>query len=370
MEEATAEYERCLQLAPDYASAHWSLASHRKADPLGSRVERIKKTQLATHQDSAEQPYLNYALFKELDDAGEIDLAWASLQAGARGKRQAIQYDSAREQQGFLALQQLMTRDVVRSDAIKDMSGRVPIFIVGLPRTGTTLLERILGNHSQIAVAGELNDFNSALCLESDRFLGTDITLAYIEKLRNIDFAQVGRRYLQRTDVKAGDSSYLVDKNPMNFINAGYICKALPRARIICLNRSPMDACFSNLKELFASQAYGYSYDLAELADHYIRFSRLSEHWQQVLPGQFHRVDYESLVTDPLRTTEQVMKFCGVPFEPDCIDITRNQAPVSTASSSQVRQSINASGVDAWRRYADHLAPLQEKLEKAQPPLL
>lgn len=366
MEEATVEYERCLQLAPNYAYAHWSLAYHQKASPPGSRIDRIKAAQ-AVAESAEEQAYLSYALFKEFDDVGEADLAWTSLQTGARIKRQSLRYDSVREQQGFAALQQLVTRDFVRGDVPASPSDRVPIFIVGLPRTGTTLLERILGNHSQITAGGELNDFNSALCWESDSFLGNEITPSSVQQVRNIDFSQVGRVYRQRTDAKAKGSPYLVDKNPMNFVNAGYICKALPNAKVICLNRAPMDACLSNLKELFSGEAYGYSYDLTELADHYIRFRRLAEHWQQVLPGQFHMVDYESLVADPLGTTEQVMEFCGVPFEPDCIDITRNQAPVSTASSSQVRQPINARGVGAWRRYAGQLEPLRERLERALP---
>jgi len=369
MEEATAEYERCLQLAPNYATAHWSLAYHEKSSPPGSRIDRIKKAQLATPENTLDQAYLCYALFKEYDDAGETELAWTSLQAGARIKRQSIQYDSALEQQGFEALQQLMTRDFARSDVPADASERVPIFIVGLPRTGTTLLERILGSHSQIVAGGELNDFNSALCWEADSFLGGAMAPGVVEQVSNIDFAQVGRIYLQRTQKKANGSSFLVDKNPVNFVNAGFISKALPNAKIICLNRSPMDACLSNLKELFGSDVYGYSYDLAELADHYLRFRRLVEHWQHVLPDQFHVVDYENLVADPLGTTEQVMKFCGVPFEPDCIDITRNEAPVSTASSSQVRQPINTQGVDAWRKYAKHLEPLESRLRESLPSL-
>ena len=155
----------------------------------------------------------------------------------------------------------------------------------------------------------------------------------------------------------------------MNFINAGFIGKALPQARIICLRRGAMDACLSNLKELFSSEAYGYSYDLNELADYYVRFSRMCEHWQQVMPDQFYLLDYESLIADPGAETERVMKFCGLPFEPECIDITANTAPVSTASSSQVRQPINSRGVGAWQRYATYLEPLRSRLELGSQPL-
>ncbi|MEJ7745600.1 MAG: sulfotransferase [Luteimonas sp.] len=369
MEEATVEYERCLQLEPNEVLAHWSLAHHEKSNPPRLRIGRIKRTQAALPADAVEQPYLHYALFKEFDNAGDVDQAWASLQSGARTKRRSIRYDAALEEQGFEAMRQLTNRGFVGSGGGDASSERVPIFILGMPRSGTTLLERVFGNHSQVVAAGELNDFNSALCWESNRFLESFITPRAVASLRDIDYAHVGANYLERTREKARGSRYLVDKNPVNFIYAGLIGKALPQARIVCLRRGAMDSCMSNLKELFASDVYGYSYDLTELADYYIRFERMCDHWRQVLPDQFHTVDYESLVTSPLGSTEQVMKFCGVPFEPDCVDITRNEAPVSTASSSQVRQPINTKGIGAWRKYAKYLEPLESRIREALPSL-
>lgn len=367
MNEATIEYERSLQLEPDDVLAHWSLAHHEKSNPPLSRIDRIKRTQTSLPANAVEQPYLHYALFKEFDNAGDVDQAWASLQSGARIKRQAIRYEAALEEQGFQAMQQLTSRGFVSGGGRGAASERVPIFVLGMPRTGTTLLERILGNHSQVAAAGELNDFNSALCWESNQFLESFITPRAVASLQHIDYAHVGANYLERTREKARGSRYLVDKNPGNFIYAGLIGKALPQARIICLRRGAMDSCMSNLKELFSSEVYGYSYDLAELADYYIRFERMCDHWRQVLPDQFHTVDYESLVTNPLESTEQLMKFCGLPFEPECIDITRNDAPVSTASSSQVRKPINTMGLGAWRKYATYLEPLEARIREALP---
>ena len=364
LEDATAEYERCLQLSPNYADAHWSLAYHQKATSPGIRIDRITRARQAHAEHAPEQAYLSYALFKEYDDAGETRLAWSHLQAGAGIKRASIRYDSSREEQGFVALEQMATRDFVRSGVRDHSSDRVPIFIVGLPRTGTTVLERILGGHSQITAGGELNDFSSALCREADAFAESAITTASVDRMHALDYSRIGRTYLERTLRKADGNSYLVDKNPANFVHAASICKALPQARIICLDRAPMDACLSNLKELFSGDAYGYSYDLDELADHYLRFHRLARHWQQVPPSdQVLVVDYETLVSDPSALAEQVMAFCGVPFEPACIDITSNHSPVSTASSSQVRTPINAKGVGAWRRYASQLQPLQDRIE-------
>ncbi len=143
--------------------------------------------------------------------------------------------------------------------------------------------------------------------------------------------------------------------------------KALPQAKILCLRRGAMDACFSNLKELFTNTAYGYSYDQAELADHYARFAALGEHWRRVMPDQFEIVDYEALVSDPLASSERIMQFCGLAFEPDSVDIARNKAAVATASSSQVRQPIHKRGVGAWKKYAAYLQPLQERLDRMFP---
>lgn len=364
MAEATAEYERCLQLAPNYAYAHWSLAYHQKASPPGSRVDRIKRAQAATSSDSPEQPYLYYALFKELDDAGDTAQAWGALQTGARIKRRSIRYDAAREQRGVVALQGLVGQDFLRGAVAQSAAAEThtPIFVVGMPRTGTTLLERILSNHDQVATAGELNEFGSAMCWESGKFLGSALDAALNPQIGALDFAKVGQRYLQRTESRRAGRSHLIDKNPANFFNAGYIAKALPQAKIVCLSRSPMDACFSNLKELFSGDAYGYSYDLAELALHYQNFEALLRHWQDTMPANFHVVRYEALVSDPAGTTRSIAEFCGFDFDPASVDITQNTLPVSTASSSQVRQPIHASGVGAWERYSEQLSSLRARL--------
>ncbi len=369
IEEASAEYERCLQIAPEDAHAHWSLAYHEKASPPGSRIPRIEAVLGAQGLDSPSRPFLHYALYKEHEDAGNLDQAWDHLMAGARSRRREVRYSPAREAEGFAALEAMTPPGFLGDRPAQAAGGAVPLFILGMPRSGTTLLERILGGHSEVAAAGELSDFNSALSWESNQFLPPFAHPDALEKLRDIDFGKVGARYAERTRTWAGGKRFMVDKNPANFINAGFIARALPRARILCLRRGAMDACLSNLKVLFTNDAFGYSYQLDELADYFVRFDRLSRHWQEVLGDQYLEVDYEQLVADPLAMTERVMRFCGLPFEPDSVDITRNDAPVTTASSSQVRQPINTRGIGAWRKYATQLAPLQERLESALGPL-
>ena len=271
--------------------------------------------------------------------------------------RDHLRYDAAREAAGIDALLALPAVDA----PVPATAARTPIFVVGMPRTGTTVLERMLGNHSRVASAGELNAFQHVLSAQADAFVSAPPDAAMVASLRDIDFDAAGRDYLARTERRYGTRTHLVDKNPLNVFNAGWIARALPQARILCLVRDPVDACFSNLKELFSGDAYAYSYDLDELADHALRFRALVAHWERTLPGRFMTVPYESLVEAPATIAGQVLDFCGLPAE-DIADITRNAASSSTASSSQVREAIHARGIGAWRRYARQLAPLVDRL--------
>jgi len=358
-EEATAAYERAIALAPAFAYAHWSLAYHAPAPPGANRVPRIRAALAPNAQDAAARAHLHYALFKELDAAGQVDAAWAQWQEGAQLMRAMQPYDAAAEEAGVLASMRAGRR---APSQVADGSARVPLFIVGMPRTGTTLLERILGGHSRVADAGELNHFQHAASFAADRFVQLPLQAQDAAALDALDPAGIGADYLQRTEALYAGRSHLIDKNPRNFFAAGHIARALPQARILCLVRSPADACFSNLKELFAPGAYGYSHDLAEVADHYARFRRLAVHWRDTLPQQFLEVSYEELVADPLAVSEGVMRFCGLAHEPACVDITRNLSRAATASSSQVRQPIHSRGVGAWRPYRQHLGPMLERL--------
>lgn len=362
IELASQAFERSIELAPDFPFAHWSLAYNAKAEPPDSRIARIRLAQANGPTDALQQVYLGYALFKEYDNADQTEQAWTALETAARLMRGMVKYDAANEQLATRTLGERVDEAFIDSVPSVNPDGRTPVFIVGMPRTGTTLLDRILGSHSQFASAGELNVFSNCLSWEVDGFCDIVADTGSMQAALRADYPAIGRRYLQRTADLYRDRDYLIDKNPANFIHAGFIAKALPQAKIICLLRNPMDACFSNLKELFSGNTYGYSYDLAELAGHYTRYRTLMQHWQRVMPRQFHVVEYEALVTDPANVVQQAMRFCGVPFEADCLDIVNNTAPVSTASSVQVRQPITASNIDAWRRYERFLHPLGDGL--------
>jgi hypothetical protein len=246
----------------------------------------------------------------------------------------------------------------------RDDDGPQPIFIVGLPRSGTTLLERILGGHPDIADAGELRDFGAQLRWMTELPGPNAPDAALIAAAEDIDHAELGRRYLAHTRWHAGGKPLYTDKLPANALLVGLIARALPEAKVIHVSRAPMDACFSNLKELFG-EAYPHSYDQGEMARHYLRHRALMAHWNVAFPGRIHAVSYEALVEDPEAVARGVFDYLGLAFDPSSVDVDKRAGAVATASTAQVREPIHARFVGQWRRYADHLQPTRDILEQA-----
>ena len=243
-DEATAAFEQCLALAPGFAEGHWALAYHQPSEPRGARVPRVRAA-LAAASDPLARAHLGYALFKELDDA-EAPGAWEALSAAASVMKAASRHSPARDRASVDALlQAFATPEAAPAPGAIEAAARTPVFIVGLPRTGTTLLERILGNHSRVCSGGELNAFATAVSLAMDRPFGAPPAPAQVEAAALMDVAALGRDYLERTAHLWGEDSHQLDKNPLNLWHAGLIARALPQARILCLVREPMDACFS-----------------------------------------------------------------------------------------------------------------------------
>lgn len=351
MEAAEKEYEACLAISPDFPDAHWALATHSRAPPM-ARVHRICAALARVGSSAIEQAHLLYALFREYDAADHREEAWSALVCGAETMRRRLAFDSQREAGQVEAL---IRQPTSLPPPVGDAE-IVPIFIVGMPRTGTTLLDRILGNHSSVQSLGERNDFAAAVSEASGRFFRP------LRRLQDLDCKIVGRLYEQRLRRLGAGRRYPIDKNPQNLFNLPLILQALPAARVLCLQRDPMDACFSNLKELFQAGAYPYSYSLNDLADHCLRVRRWMEHWQAMAPRSVRIVCYEDLVRSPQQTTAQVLDFLGLERQEGLHEITRNSAPVSTASSSQVREGIHARGIGAWKRYERQLHPLVQRL--------
>ncbi len=358
MRAAEDDYEAAIALAPEFADAHWSLATHSKANPPTCRVARIRAALEKHPAGSSEQAHLYYALFREHDAADEPSAAWDALSRGAAIMRGRVAFDAERQS---LRLRRWMQTRLDDLEPTTDQKP-VPIFVVGLPRSGTTMLDRMLGNHAQVASLGERNDFSAAVSEASNHFFSTLAAADYGDWIWELDLARAGHLYLQRLRALGTAKAFIVDKNPQNLFNIPLILRSLPGARIICVHRNPMDVCFSNLKELFQGGAYPYSYDQKHLADHFRMARDWMSFWQRSAPRSTFKVQYEELIADPARIMADVQNFLGLAFQAGLHDLTLNASPVATASSAQVREGVHSRNVDAWERYAEQLQPLRETL--------
>ena len=285
-------------------------------------------------------------------------MAAQALESGMRARRAQVAFDPAAEADLFEALH-AVAPDLERGHVGE---GPQPIFIVGLPRSGTTLLERILGGHPQVADAGELRDFTAQLRWGTALPGTNELDAPLVRAASRIDFAELGERYLSHTRWHARGKPFYTDKLPANFLNVGFIAQALPGAKILHMSRAPMDACFSNLKELFGP-AYPHSYDQGEMADHYVRYRALMAHWHAAFPRRILDVSYEALAAEPERVAREVLAFCGLPWDDAVLAPEQRTGAVATASTAQVREPIHGRFVGQWRRYERQLQPLRERLE-------
>lgn len=362
LDEAEAEMEACLRQGATLGRASLSLARIRRQRPGANHVDALRARLRQAPAGSEDHAAIAFALHKELDDLDDRAPAWEALQlANETMAARLPPCDSGAEAALFDAL-------VARSGAAElanvaaPAPGSAPVFVVGLPRSGTTLLERVLGNHSRMAAAGELDDFPRQLRWCADRHGHGLLDHALLQASDGIDFALLGQRYLAQTRWRAQGRDFFIDKLPPNFMLLGFIHRALPQARIVHVSRAPMDVCFSNYRAMFGN-AYHYSYGFDSLARHHRQYRRLMAHWHAAMPGAVLDLPYELLVRDSEAAARRVFDFCGLPFEPGCGDTRRNTSAVATLSAAQVRQPIHARGIGEWRRYERQLAPLRALVE-------
>ncbi|RZA36814.1 MAG: sulfotransferase family protein [Lysobacteraceae bacterium] len=356
-DEAARDLARVIKRAPHLAQAYWLQSQLRRQSATENHVAQIVG-QCAAQRTAQDMALLCFALHKELDDLGRHDEAWQALQRGCASKRRSLTYQSAQSARTFAALQGFRPRNPVHADARADPS---PIFIVGMHRSGTTLLEQLLDGHPDVRGLGELYDFTSAMREATDHHCAGVIDATIVERADGVDFSEVGARYLAGVAWRLGGERHFIDKLPSNFMNLGFICEALPGAKVLHMVRDPMETCFSNLRELF-SDANPYSYDLTELADFFIGYRRLMEHWHQRYPGRILDVDYARLTLDPETEVRRVCDFVGLDFEPAMLQLQARTRSVVTASAVQVRSAIKAQEAPKWRAYEAYLQPLKQRL--------
>lgn len=359
-DQAEADILACLGRAPELAQGWWLLARLRKQRPDNNHVEAIRVQLRRPGRSPAEIGLLANALHKELDDLGQHAAAWVALEEACRAKRSTLSYRTEDSRALVSALIRLPVPPVAQAPSTSD--ARTPIFIVGMHRSGTTLLEQLLDGHPDIRGVGELYDFTSQMRHATDHHCRGVIDSRLVERAGGVDFAAVGAGYLDGMAWRLGPERFFTDKLPSNFLNIGFICQSLPQAKILHMTRDPMETCFSNLREFF-SDACAYSYDQQELADYFGQYRRLMAHWHRAYPGRILDVDYAELTRNPESVLRGVSDFCRFRFEPGMLDLRSRVRGVATASAVQVRDSIQTRSEPKWRPYERQLEPLRRGLE-------
>lgn len=364
-DEARVAYETAIKLNPHYYKAHAALTSLGGVSAEHNHIERLKS--LYSSIDKADDRlHIAHALSKELEALQEFERSFHYLEDAKQSKLAAWDYSVDEDLAIFDALKAYFEESkAAPSKALPSNPQMRPIFVVGMPRSGTTLVERLLSNHSQVATAGELTTFSSIikslLAIKSERLIDRNIIAAS----DRLPFAEVGFHYLQSTAHHYQDKLCLVDKLPLNGLYAGHIIRALPHAKVICLDRDLCDTAMSNYRQLFSFDEYTYGYSLSlDTALRYTQaFKSLETFWCNQFPAQFYSVNYERLVGNPEQEAKKLFEFCGLVFEPECLDIQLNKNPVATASSVQVRDPISTKSVNQWQHYS---APMKAALARIQ----
>jgi tetratricopeptide (TPR) repeat protein len=362
-DEAQASYRRCAELNPNAGDAWWNLASLHGYRAADDEVAAMRAMLAGGNLKPVTEIAIHFALARACEHREDFAEAWQHYDLGNAGKRALVKYDPVETEILHDKLKTTFAADILQDKVGAPPTGKTPIFVLGMPRSGSTLIEQILASHSMVEGAGELPYvimISTALgANHSDSLRYPEI----IEELQAAEFTGLGRSYLHYAQTHlAEDCPYFTDKMPANFSHIGLIRLMLPHAKIIDARRNPLATCVANYRQLFA-QGKNQSYDLMELAEYYLQYDEIMRHWNEVMPDQVLRVQYEDVVADLDGEVRRLLDFCELPFEEECINFHQSARPVNTASSEQVRQPIYDSAVNFWKNYELHLDDVKDILQ-------
>ena len=363
IDEAKEIYRRLLTRNPNHQRNHYELSRIESATD-SAHIDQMQAVLQSTNLPPDKNIYLYYAIGKELEDLEQWDEAFQNYKLAGDAAASVANYDVQSDLRLIDKIVEVCNEDWLAAAAnnmAADDSGKTPIFIVGLPRTGTTLTERILSCHSKVESAGESYFMQIVLKRESGVKSNESMNPAIIEAAAKKDIRGIANAYREAIAYRLGDKPVFVDKFPENFLYLGFIAKALPQARIVHLNRNPMDTCFAMYKQSF----FRYAYSLDDLGPYYVAVQRLHEHWRRILKDRLIEVDYESLVSDQEVQTRALLDKIGLDFEEACLHFEQNRAASNTASTVQIREKIHTRSVNRWKCFEADLQPLKTYLENA-----
>jgi tetratricopeptide (TPR) repeat protein len=362
-------YDKALALYPQHAPSHFALADLGQATEQHNNIERLETLLAdATNQEGLSGKVVDdvmhyaHALALELQQLKRHEDAFTVLVNAKAVKAATLNYSIDADKALFAAVRYTLSSQVKKS--VSSDSPSRPIFIVGMPRSGTTLVERILSHHSQVGSGGELQDFGIAVKQLTQSVGQNVLDIDTIKQAQQLDFAQLGQLYLDKTQRIAPDEPRFIDKLPFNFFYIQLIQQALPDAKIIIMLRDPMDTCIGNFRQLFSlnSPYYNYAFNLDTVGEFYAEFRQLMTAFVEHNPANIRVQQYETLAQSPDTQVSELLNFCELPFEPQCVQVQNNTLPVSTASKVQVRQPINTSSIGRWKKFGNATVPLQKRL--------
>ena len=361
-EGAVAVYRKCIQLHPDFAEAYWSLANLKTFQFEDVEVGAMES--LLENDDMSAESFvqLSNALGLHYEAQQDYDRAFDFFERGNSRRRQSERYDPVDTEDLNDRLIEVFNAEFLAQHEGSGDPDQSPIFIVGLPRSGSTLIEQILASHSQVEGTHELIDLSRITQIIPRKFQTDEVFPKSLLDLDKESFAELGTLYVSRTRKHRAGRAHFIDKNPNNFIYVGFLKLILPNASIIDARRHPLDSCFGSYKQLFA-KGQPFSYNIFDLGEYYLQYSRLMKHWQDLLPGFVLEVRYEEVVANLEQQVARLLDHCGLAWEDDCLRFYETERAVKTASSEQVRQPIYSSSVDLWRNYESKLGELIEILE-------
>ena len=362
-DDSVAAYRKAVELKPSFGEAYWSLANLKTVrfsdDDLTVMQAQLERNDIAVE----DRFHLDFALGKAFEERNLWEKSFCHYDDGNRLRRTLLDYDAANHSAMIARRSAQMTPDFFASRT-SGHAAADPIFILGMPRAGSTLLEQILSSHSMVEGTQELPDIGMisqrvAGQMEGER--GGDLC-GGLADLTEADRERIGAEYISRTRIhRKTDKPYFIDKMPNNWQHVALIQLILPNAKIIDARRHPLDCCFSNFKQHFA-RGQSFSYDLTELGQYYLNYVRYMQKVDEVLPGRVHRVIHEDLLDNPEQEIRDLLSYLELPFEANCLQFWQNERAVQTPSAEQVRRPINRDGVDQWKPYEVHLGPLKEAL--------
>jgi len=362
LEEAIGSFKKILSKKPNYGEVYRYLTGIKKHNEYDNEIQKMEELHAREELDAEDKMHLGFALGKVFEDLKQYDRSFRFISEANRLKRSSYMYSIQAAQDFFVRIKKVFSPEFFASQKDSGCQDETPIFIVGMPRSGTTLVEQILASHPLVFGAGELLDLTNL----TDALCSGETTAQFPEcilQFKAPDFSELGAAYIKKIRKHSKNAKHITDKLPHNFLRVGLIKVILPQAKIIHCRRDPMDNCLSIYKNYFpGKRSPQYAYDQNELGLYYNLYLELMGHWDSVLPGFMYSLKYEEMVADQQNQTEKLLEFCGLPWNDACLSFHKTKRRVHTVSFAQVRKPIYRDSVELWKRYEAQLAPLYKAI--------